>query len=678
MPLSDEEAAWADDLATGARAVEEQALREIADAATSTRPKPRLRGLLADVNRWTAQLVDGARRWISGTLPQAYQSGAAGSAASMGLRFDWTTPHREAVDVLARRVWDDVAATLQDVTPTTQRAIRSLLDDTVRRQILDGLPGPRAAAEFARAIQEQTGAMTVTYRNGARHSVSDYADTVARSAVAETRNRGVFGQARDAGVTFVECYDGADCQWGPGHSAGGLANGMLVTLEFAEDHSTSHPRCVMPDTPVTIYGDLIEMVRARYSGPSHLLRFSTSTGPHHLTIGPHHPMLTRRGWLPGHLVREGDELVYDLRHDDPGRMAHHPHLDEVPRAEDLFESVRAVGASTSVPASRDDLHGDGRFCEGEVDVVRPARRLLLEADTSGPQMAGQNMLVGTNPPLEVEAIPSSHDALLAAVAASAGGGVGRPDDSCGLVRPLLGAHPRPAVSLGLGERATDAHGSEGLAQRCAGDAETLADLVGREAFDDVQADQLVMADGVEALVRAVDPALLGSVRLDCDGLAAPVASDGRPLGEPELLAAPVGAEAPGSLDGERGLAVFAGSEGAGHRFAFVEVEAVEVGWHDGFVYDVTSTAGRFGAAGCIAMNCARGWSPRPDVRTPQAAEEARRFTPEEQEQMAAEERVRAATATVDGRPRGALAVARAQGRQPRAVRQPRAPRTARA
>jgi len=248
MPLSADEEEWANGLTLSARAVEERALRDIADAATSVRPKARLRGLLADVNRWVASLVDGARRWVAGTLPKAYQSGASASAASMGLRFDWTTPHREAVESLARRVWDDVAGTLQDVSATTQRAIRSLLDDAVRRQIVEGVPGPRASAELARAIQSETGAMTVTYRDGSRHAVSDYADTVSRTATATTRNAGTFAQTRDGGVTYMECFDGPDCQW-TSHNTGGLANGTIVTIEFAEDHVTSHPRCARSYSP---------------------------------------------------------------------------------------------------------------------------------------------------------------------------------------------------------------------------------------------------------------------------------------------------------------------------------------------------------------------------------------------------------------------------------------------
>lgn len=43
-------------------------------------------------------------------------------------------------------------------------------------------------------------------------------------------------------------------------------------------------------------------------------------------------------------------------------------------------------------------------------------------------------------------------------------------------------------------------------------------------------------------------------------------------------------------------------------------------------------------------NCARSWGPRPDVRDEKAAESARRYTPEEQQEMARAERERAAAA----------------------------------
>lgn len=231
------------------RAVEGRVLREIADAATSSRPRPRLRGLLADVNRWMASLVDGTRRWLSTALPRAYGGGATQAAATMGLRFDWTTPHRDAVEALARQAWDDVAGTLQGVGADTKRAIRSLLDDAVRSQIVEGVPGPRASAELARAIQSETGAMTVRYSNGARHSVSDWADSVARTTTATTRNAGVFARSREAGVTYAECADGSDCALGPGHNSGPLANGLVLPLDEAEGLTLSHPRCARSWSP---------------------------------------------------------------------------------------------------------------------------------------------------------------------------------------------------------------------------------------------------------------------------------------------------------------------------------------------------------------------------------------------------------------------------------------------
>ncbi|HEX2578684.1 MAG TPA: hypothetical protein VHK88_20235 [Aquihabitans sp.] len=242
MPLTPDEEAIADRLTDLHRATQESLLAQIASASTSPNAKSHLRALLAEVDRLFTQLLEGARAWVSDALPGLYRAGATAAANAAGNAFAWTQVHREAVEALARRTWDDVATTLQQVSADTKRVIRSLLDDTVRRQVVEGVPGPRASGQLARALQSETGAATVTYSNGARHAMADYADTVARTTTATTRNAGAINQARADGITYVEVFDGSDCGWAS-HNTPPLANGLVVTLEEAESQPLSHPRC---------------------------------------------------------------------------------------------------------------------------------------------------------------------------------------------------------------------------------------------------------------------------------------------------------------------------------------------------------------------------------------------------------------------------------------------------
>ncbi|MFF7358306.1 hypothetical protein ACFZA1_37620 [Streptomyces filipinensis] len=63
---------------------------------------------------------------------------------------------------------------------------------------------------------------------------------LAKSAVAY--NAGTLNRARDAGMQYMEAFDGADCGW-TSHQDTDKPNGMLRTVEDAAAWPISHPRC---------------------------------------------------------------------------------------------------------------------------------------------------------------------------------------------------------------------------------------------------------------------------------------------------------------------------------------------------------------------------------------------------------------------------------------------------
>lgn len=676
VPLAPETEAAATKLQSLWQATQDALLVRLADAVTSPRARPRLRALLSDVDAELAALRTGTGVWLTTDMPAVYTRGATATAEVLGARYVPTlTIHREAVQALAERSWAAAAQTLTDVTVDTKRTIRGMLNEATRRQILEGIPGPTASRAFTAALQEETGLLTVRYSNGARHGIADYGDTLARTDAAMAHNAGGFGQSKSEGVTHMECFDGAGCCLGPGHKNGPLANGLVLPIEEAESHSLSHPRCVMPDSPTTIYGEIIEMVRARYSGPCHRITFAAPSGNYHLAVGPNHPVLTGSGWKAAHLIREGDELVYDRWHDDSSDVGMELHLDQVPRAEDLFDALWATGDRSRVAGSSDDLHGDGRFVEGEVDVVRPARCLLVEGHPTVAEQTSQHELVGADACLELVPAGGGHNTLFPAVSTSPGRFVG----SGGLLRDGSTAsaflHPVPPVDLGLGDRPGDTQGSEPSSHFGAPMAESFTDLVAGESVVDVPTAQLVIVPRDAPALGGAPPDAGRVTGLDLELDAAPLAGHPRASTLDVIHGAGVGTEPALPLDRKGALAELAGLRGSRHVATPVKVVAVERGWHDGFVYDVTTTAGVFGGTGCIIKNCARSWSARPDVASAEQAEGARRFSPDEQAAMAAEENARAARANVDS-PRGTFAADR-PSRQPRAERTPRTPRAPR-
>lgn len=121
------------------------------------------------------------------------------------------------------------------------------------------------------------------------------------------------------------------------------------------------------------------------------------------TIGLNHPVLTRRGFVKAGLLNEGDDVVYDLRVDRALAMkSGYSDLEEMPFVEDAFATVRALSRHSSVPATGNDLHGDGVFCQGEIEVVFPERKLLNEWDLGVLEELGEHDLVGANVQLHAE------------------------------------------------------------------------------------------------------------------------------------------------------------------------------------------------------------------------------------------------------------------------------------
>ncbi len=100
-----------------------------------------------------------------------------------------------------------------------------------------------------------------------------------------------------------------------------------------------------------------------------------------LTIGPNHPVLTRRGFINAQFLNEGDELLYDGRCELSTGVAE-PYFKQIHIIEDIFEAVASISDYADIPAAGDYFHGDETFCYGEVKVIRPERHLLFVSDTS--------------------------------------------------------------------------------------------------------------------------------------------------------------------------------------------------------------------------------------------------------------------------------------------------------
>ena len=123
-----------------------------------------------------------------------------------------------------------------------------------------------------------------------------------------------------------------------------------------------HPRCFPAGTVVS--GPEFEAAARRwYEGE--LVILTTASGQE-LSLTANHPVLTRRGWVPAHLLNEGDDVFRstDSKGTPPLVVPHHHEMPSL--IEDVWSSF-GVGGLDAVPTSSEDFHGDG--IDGEVDIV---------------------------------------------------------------------------------------------------------------------------------------------------------------------------------------------------------------------------------------------------------------------------------------------------------------------
>ena len=187
-----------------------------------------------------------------------------------------------------------------------------------------------------------------------------------------------------------------------------------------------HPRCLTPETPV-FAPDKVAAFVAPYRGPVYEIGLSNGA---RFTVTPNHLFLTRDGFTPAKLLREGSKVFYDARLQGEAGGNPHDHGKPAPIKEVVESLAKTPGVSTvRVPASPEHLHGDGVFFDGYVDVI--ASDSLLKGDIEA--FLAEHVCDGSivNADMLEGALPSYGDFLkpLLWLRLATGGGIGGPSVS---------------------------------------------------------------------------------------------------------------------------------------------------------------------------------------------------------------------------------------------------------
>lgn len=233
----------ADPLAEAYRSSWEQVqaeLRSLANDPRQARRRARLREIQRSIVASMDELDGVARTWVRQELPKIYVSGAVDGMAELGEDFIWSQEHREAVQRVATKTYQDLLQATKHVKADTKRLIRKVGQDAALKATLQGGTAKQAGREMAR-ILGQNGVSAVIYKNGARHGLAEYAEMAVRTVTATTYNEGTLNATASAGTKYWEVFDGPFCGWASHDDRQAL--GMIVTRDEAAGHPISHPNC---------------------------------------------------------------------------------------------------------------------------------------------------------------------------------------------------------------------------------------------------------------------------------------------------------------------------------------------------------------------------------------------------------------------------------------------------
>lgn len=204
-----------------------------------------------------------------------------------------------------------------------------------------------------------------------------YQETVFRTAVQSSYNAGRWAHFRDhAERRPILRYTAInDSRTRPAHRA---LHGLMMPVDDPRWQTLAPPggfNCFLPGTKVQ--GTFELGLKSFYTGEA--VEITTGTGQC-LAVTANHPVLTGRGWLPAHQVKEGDNLLADGGEIQPlpSPILNNQHAPT--RVEDVFESLGTDGTGI-LDIAAFQFHNDTHLRKSEVHVAGADAHLLYRVQT---------------------------------------------------------------------------------------------------------------------------------------------------------------------------------------------------------------------------------------------------------------------------------------------------------
>lgn len=184
---------------------------------------------------------------IDAALSIAYRTGAWTAALVGGAEATFSSISPAVAAAFARDTLSDVLAATRGVDESVKALIRELGRDQILRAVYTGTTATKAGADL-RAVLDHFGIHAVTYADGRKVGLPQYTDMLLRTKTTEAYQAGMLDLGEENGWDWWELMDGPDCGL-TSHDDPVKANGMIVTLDVARAHPSSHPNCLRASSP---------------------------------------------------------------------------------------------------------------------------------------------------------------------------------------------------------------------------------------------------------------------------------------------------------------------------------------------------------------------------------------------------------------------------------------------
>jgi len=336
-----------------------------------------------------------------------------------------------SLEIQARRFLRLTQQKLLTEQQINQGIARGIIEGETRKQVSDRL------LKQLKGKMEEGARIVIKCKDGKLRSYdpAQYAELVARTRTREAVTQGTIRTGMDYEVYLfqVSVHSGA-CEMCIPFQGKVFAIVDGTGYPILKESPPFHPNCILPETPVFAPGKRAAFVAA-YNGPVIDIILSNSA---RVSVTPNHMLLTPTGFAFAKDLCEGQEVLYSTAFENV--VFGHPNNNNRPSfIADIVESLSKTSGmcSSSVPATSEDFHGDGRFVNSDINVIWANGLLRSNIESKSGEVPSENDFDGTDIALFGLTCCRTTAKMLKTLALAADGIMGGFRDGCAALWPHL-------------------------------------------------------------------------------------------------------------------------------------------------------------------------------------------------------------------------------------------------